>query len=62
MKTKNEILDVVEETVQLVNRFGDVVGEGYRTENWNNGFRLSDDSVVTFAQVADAQPGKVVLK
>ena len=62
MKTKNEILDVIEETVQLVNRFGDVVGEGHRTENWNTGFRLSDDSVVTFAQVADVEPGKVVLK
>lgn len=62
MKTKNEILDVVEETVQVINRFGDVVGEGHRTENWSAGFRLSDNSVITFDQVADAQPGKVVLK
>ena len=62
MKTKNEILDVVEETVQLVNRFGDVVGEGHRTENWNTGFRLSDNSIVRFDQVADVLPGKVVLK
>ena len=62
MTTKNEILDAVENTVQIINRFGDVVGEGHRTENWNTGFRLSDNSVVRFDQVAESKPGKVVLK
>ena len=62
MTTKNEILDTAEETVQVINRFGDVVGEGHRTENWNTGFRLSDDSVIRFDQVAEVKPGKVVLK
>ena len=62
MKTKNEVLDVVENTVQVINRFGDVIGEGYRTENWSAGFRLSDNSVIKFEQVADAQPGRLTLK
>ena len=62
MTTKNEILDAAEETIEVVNRFGDVVGEGYRTENWFTGFRLSDDSVIRFDQVEEVKSGKLVLK
>jgi len=62
MKTKKEILDAAEETVQVINRFGDVVGEGYRTENWSTGFRLSDDSVIRFEQVAELKNGQLWLK
>ena len=62
MKTKNEILEAVEDNVQIVNRYGCVVSEGFRTENWSTGFRLSDDSVILFEQVSEIQIGKVVLK
>ena len=62
MTTKQQVLDVVENTVEVVNRFGDVVAEGFRTENWATGFRLSDNTIIRFDQIAEAQQGKVVLK
>ena len=62
MTTKQQALDVVESKVEVVNRFGDVVAEGYRTENWATGFRLSDNTVIRFDQIAEAKQGKVTLK
>ena len=54
---KQTILEAVENGVKVINKFNDEIGQGYRIENWNNGFKLSNGFIIRFEQVIEIGNG-----
>ena len=54
---KQTILEAVENGAKVINKFNAEIGQGYRIENWNNGFKLSNGFIIRFEQVIEIGNG-----